>query len=36
MEKHEQEGVQVVESLAQLKEVDAWARAEATRWTHTH
>ena len=31
MDAHEREGVQRVESLEQLEDVDAWARAEARR-----
>lgn len=32
MDAHEREGVQRVESLGQLEELDAWARKEARRW----
>lgn len=32
MDAHEGAGVQVVESLEQLKAVDAWARAFASEW----
>ena len=35
MERHEAQGVQVVESLDQLAEVDAWARAEARDYLKT-
>ena len=31
MDAHERDGVQRVESLGQLEELDAWARAEARR-----
>lgn len=36
MDAHEQEGVQVVESLDQLEAVDAWARTCARTWCAAH
>ena len=36
MNRHETQGVQVVESLAQLSEIDAWARAEARKFLKAH